>query len=72
MTDDLRYRVLWEKVVGHARNEALIRQIQTADPRRNRHQRRAWAKLVLLAMRLGILQRVEEGAENLQPGVSPV
>ena len=49
--------IVWAKVKGQ---EAivLIEKLKAANPRRDRHQRRAYNKLVLKAAKLGLLVRV--------------
>ena len=51
----LEYRVVWERVDGHVKNTALVRMIQAVYDRRNRKAQKVYGKLVLRAMRLGIL-----------------
>lgn len=50
------YRVRWERVTGHAQHERLVGALQQMNARRNRHERRVWAKLTLRAMRLGLIE----------------
>jgi hypothetical protein len=69
----LEYRILWERVTGHTKNTELIEAIRSVYLRRNRKEQKIYGKLVLRAMRLGLIERnVPEGEANPStPEVAP-
>lgn len=70
----LEYRVLWERVTGHVKNSELIEAIRSVYLRRNRKEQKIYGKLVLRAMRLGIIEQnvpEEEETDSSTPEVVP-